>query len=98
MSEKTSIYIFVDDRDRILAYQDSREIPEDMTGWVFIPADENDKYNLDQSHYFEDGLYTVDGIPLYKWKDLMVLSRTADEIAADWMKLQSTVKEKEGTS
>ena len=42
-----------------------------------------DRYNLCQSHYFEGGIYTTDGIPRYKLQDGKALERTEEEIAAD---------------
>lgn len=96
MDEKNEhIYIFVDDRNRIIDYKDGTTIPEDVTNWIFIPRNEKEKYNLNQSHCFEGGLYTPDGIPMYKWEDDMVISRTADEVAADWIKLDITTEKGE---
>ena len=89
---QSKVYIRVDEHDRIVVCDGGYTTPEDLTGWIYLDAGEGDKYNLCQSHYFEGGLFTEDGIPLYKWKDGMVISRTTDEIAADFVKLHTTAK------
>ena len=80
---KSSVYILTDDQDRITRCDGGYSTPSDLTGWIKIDEGTGDKYNLCQSHYFEDGLYTMDGIPLYKWDGQAAQRRTDDEIAAD---------------
>ena len=57
--------------------------PEDLTGWTYIDEGTGDKYNLCQSHYFDGGLYDVDGIPRYKLVDGAPTLRTDAEMEAD---------------
>ena len=42
-----------------------------------------DRLNLAQTHYFEGGLYTDDGIPRYKLEDGQTAARTDEEIEED---------------
>ena len=79
----SSVYILTDDQKRIIKCDGGYSTPSDLTGFIKIDEGTGDKYNLCQSHYFKDGLYTVDGIPLYKYVDGEVIARTEAEIAAD---------------
>ena len=58
-------------------------MPEDLAGWTYIDEGTGDKYNLCQSHYFDGGLYDVDGIPRYKLVDGAPVLRTDAEMEAD---------------
>ena len=80
---ESKVYIQTDDRGRVTRCEGGYTTPADLTGWAYIDEGTGDRYNLAQSHYFPDGLYTFDGIPLYKWDGTQVLPRTNDEIAAD---------------
>jgi len=80
---KSSVYILTDDQNRITRCDGGYTTPADLTGWIKIDEGTGDKYNLCQSHYFEGGLYTFDGIPLYKYTNGAVQPRTDNEIAAD---------------
>lgn len=80
---KSSVYILTDEQNRITRCDGGYSTPPDLTGWIKIDEGTGDKYNLCQSHYFEGGMYTYDGIPLYKWDGQAVQPRTDDEIAAD---------------
>lgn len=80
---KSPVYISIDDQNRITRCDGGYSAPADLTGWIKIDEGTGDKYNLCQSHYFETPLYTMDGIPMYKWDGQAAQRRTDDEIAAD---------------
>lgn len=80
---KSKVYVMLDDQDRITHIEGGYTTPENLTGWVQIDEGAGDRYNLCQSHYFADGIYTTDGIPRYKLVDGQAVERTEDEIAAD---------------
>ena len=80
---KSSVYILTDGQNRITRCDGGYSMPADLTGWMKIDEGTGDKYNLCQSHYFEGGLYTCDGIPLYTWDGQAVQRRTDAEIEAD---------------
>ena len=80
---KSKVYIQTDDQGRILRCEGGYTTPADLTDWVEIDEGTGDRYNLCQSHYFEGGLYTTDGIPRYKWDGTKTVERTEDEIEAD---------------
>lgn len=80
---KSKVYIKTDDRGRILRCDGCYTTPADLTGWIEIDEGTGDKYNLCQSHYFDGGLYTMDGIPRYKWDGSAAVLRTEDELKAD---------------
>lgn len=80
---KSSVYILTDEQNRITRCDGGYSMPADLTGWMKIDEGTGDKYNLCQSHYFEGGLYTYDGIPLYTWDGQAVQRRTDAEIEAD---------------
>lgn len=80
---KSAVYVQTDDQGRITRCEGGYTTPADLTGWVQIDEGAGDRYNLCQSHYFEGGLYTPDGIPRYKLVDGQAVERTAEEMAAD---------------
>lgn len=84
MNENTSkVYVLTDDQSRITRCEGGYTTPADLTGWVQIDEGTGDRYNLCQSHYFDGGLYTDDGIPRYKLADGAPVLRSDEEIEAD---------------
>ena len=81
--EQSNVYIQTDNQGRILRCEGGYTTPADLTDWVEIDEGTGDRYNLCQSHYFEGGLYTHDGIPRYRWDGSQALLRTDEEIEAD---------------
>ena len=55
----------------------------DIFEWIFIDEGTGDKYNLCQSHYFDGGLYTDDGICRYVYENGETRLRTEQEMEAD---------------
>lgn len=80
---KSKVYVMADELSRITRCEGGYTTPSDLTGWTQIDEGTGDKYNLCQSHYFDGGLYTEDGIPRYKIVDGLAVERTPQEIAAD---------------
>ena len=82
-TQKSKVYIQTDTDGRILRCEGGCTTPSDMTGWTKIDEGTGDKYNLCQSHYFAGGLYTMDGIPSYRWDGSAAVLRTEEELEAD---------------
>lgn len=80
---KSKVYIQADDAGRIFRCEGGYTTPSDLTGWIEIDEGTGDKYNLCQSHYFDGGLYTMDGIPRYRWDGSAAALRTEEELEAD---------------
>ena len=80
---KSKVYIQVDSDGRILRCEGGYTTPVDLAGWQEIDEGNGDRYNLCQSHYFDGGLYTVDGIPRYRWDGSAAVLRTEEELEAD---------------
>lgn len=80
---KSKVYIKTDTEGRILRCEGGYTTPADLTGWAYIDEGTGDRYNLAQSHYFEGGLYTMDGIPRYKWDGSAAVERTEEELEDD---------------
>ena len=81
---KSHVYIKTDEQNRIVRCEGEYSLPSDLSGWSLI--DEGapcDKRNLAQSMYFDGGLYTMDGIPRYKWDGTQAALRTEEELEAD---------------
>lgn len=82
---KSKVYILTDDLGRITrcegGYTESNI--KDASFWKYIDEGTGDRYNLCQSHYFDGGLYTMDGIPRYKYEGGTAVLRTDAEIEAD---------------
>ena len=84
MNLKSHVYIKIDEQGRITRCEGEYSLPSDLSGWILI--DEGapcDKRNLAQSMYFDGGLYTMDGIPRYRWDGTQTVLRTEDELEAD---------------
>lgn len=80
---KSKVYVKADAGGRIVRCEGGYTTPADLSGWVQIDEGTGDKYNLCQSHYFADGLYTSDGISRYKLQNEKPVERTEEEIQAD---------------
>ena len=80
---KSKVCIKTDDQGRILRCEGGYTTPSDLTGWIEIDEGTGDKYNLCQSHYFDGGLYTMDGICRYVWDGEQCVLRSEDELDAD---------------
>lgn len=80
---KSKVYIQTDADGRILRCEGGYTTPSDLTGWLEIDEGDGDRYNLCQSHYFDGGLYTMDGIPRYRWDGSTAILRTDEELEAD---------------
>ena len=81
---KSHVYIKTDEQNRIVRCEGEYSLPSDLSGWILI--DEGapcDKRNLAQSMYFDGGLYTMDGIPRYRWDGSAAVLRTEEELDAD---------------
>ena len=88
---KSKVYIQTDAEGRILRCEGGYTTPSDLTGWTEIDDGYGDRYNLCQSHYFDGGLYTLDGVPRYKLADGVPALRTEEEIAAEQASLPTPV-------
>lgn len=82
-NEKSAVYIMTDNENRVTRCEGGYTTPENLFGWIKIDEGVGDRFNLCQTHYFDGGLYTRDGIPLYRWDGQTVYQRTEEEIAAD---------------
>ena len=80
---KSKVYIQTDTEGRILRCEGGYTTPSGLTGWIEIDEGVGDKYNLCQSHYFDGGLYTMDGIPRYRWDGTQAVERSEEELEED---------------
>lgn len=83
---KSRVYAKLDEQNRILAIEGEYSLSniQNFDEWTQIEEGEPcDRLNLAQSHYFEGGLFTDDGIPRYKWTGREAVARTETEIEAD---------------
>ena len=80
---KSKVYVQVDSYGHIIRCEGGYTTPADLTGWIEIDEGTGDKYNLCQSHYFDGGLYTIDGIPRYRWDGYAAVLRAEEELEAD---------------
>lgn len=83
MIMKSKVYIKTDTAGKITRCEGGYTAPKDLTGWTYIDEGNGDRYNLCQSHYFDGGLYTMEGIPRYKYADGVCSLRSDAEIDAD---------------
>ena len=80
---KSKVYIKTDENNQIIRCEGGYTTPENLEDWTYIDEGTGDKYNLCQSHYFEGGLYDVDGILRYKLADGVPVLRSDAEMEAD---------------
>ena len=81
---KSRVYILLDEKERIVRIEGEYSLPSDLTGWVLVEEGAPcDRLNLAQRHYLEGGLYTMQGIPRYKYEDGVCVLRSEAEMAAD---------------
>ena len=80
---QSKVYIQTDTEGRIVRCEGGYTTPADTTCWIEIDEGTGDKYNLCQSHYFDGGLYTEDGIPRYEWTGEAAVLRSEDAIEQD---------------
>lgn len=80
---KSKVYIKTDAQNRIIRCEGGYTTPAGLSGWIYIDEGTGDRYNLCQSHYFDGGTFTADGIPRYKLADSKPVLRSEEEIAAD---------------
>lgn len=81
---KSKVYIQTDTEGRIVRCEGEYTLPADLDGWTLIEEGPPcDRLNLAQSHYFDGGLYTMDGIPRYRWDGSSAILRTEEELEAD---------------
>ena len=80
---QSKVYIKTDTEGRILRCEGGYTTPADITGWIEMDEGTGDRYNLCQSHYFDGGLYTDDGIHRYRWDGSAAILRSEDELEAD---------------
>ena len=81
---KSRVYIRTDEHGRITRCEGEYTLPSDLDGWTLIEEGQPcDRLNLAQSHYFDGGLYTMDGIPRYRWDGTQAVERTEEELEAD---------------
>ena len=80
---KSRVYILLDEKERIVRIEGEYSLPSDLTGWVLIDEGYGDRYSLAQSHYLDGGLYTMQGIPRYKYEGGACVLRSDAEIAED---------------
>ena len=83
--QKSKVYVLLDERNRVLRCEGGYTMSniDDVSKWTYIDDGTGDRYNLCQSHYLDGGLYTMQGIPRYKYEDGACVLRSEAEIAAD---------------
>lgn len=89
-TSKSRVYILLDEKERIVRIEGEYSLPADLTGWVKIDEGYGDRFSLAQSHYLDGGLYTMQGIPRYKYKDGACVLRSEEEVEADRAALPPT--------
>lgn len=80
---KSKVYIKIDADGCIVSCDGGYTTPTDLTDWIEIDEGTGDRYNLCQTHYFDGGLYTDDGIPRYEWNGEAAVLRSEDAIEKD---------------
>ena len=86
---KSHVYIKVDEQGRIVRCEGEYTLPSDLDGWILIDEGQPcDRLNLAQSHYFPGWLYTMDGIPRYRWDGKQAVERTEEELETDRSAIQ----------
>lgn len=83
---KSKVYVLLDSQNRIIRCEGQYTLSniQNIDEWTLIEEGTPcDRLNLAQSHYFDGGLYTLDGICRWKYVDGAAVLRTDAEIEAD---------------
>jgi len=80
---KYKVYVKIDAQNRIIRCEGGFSKPTDLADWSVVDEGTGDRYYLCQSHYFDGGLYTADGVSRWKLENNAPILRTDDEIEAD---------------
>ena len=75
------VYVQTDEQNRITAVNSSAFVSAEWG--TEIDHGTGDRYHHAQGNYFDQPLYTEDGIPRYKLVDGKAVERTEEEIQAD---------------
>lgn len=83
--QKSKVYVLLDERSRVLRCEGGYTMSniDDVSQWTYIDEGTGDRYNLCQSHYLNGGLYTMQGIPRYKFEAGACVLRSEAEIVED---------------
>ncbi len=83
--QNSKVYVLLDERNRVLRCEGGYTVSniDDVSKWTYIDEGMGDRYNLCQSHYLDGGLYTMQGIPRYKYEGGACVLRGEAELAAD---------------
>lgn len=77
-------YITIDSQGRIISgWSDGPHPERDTTDAICINEQGGYQFRLYPGGEENPPLYTMDGIPLYKWDGVQAIPRTEEEIAAD---------------
>ena len=81
MEFKYKVFVQTDEQNRITAINSSAFVPAEWG--TEIGNGTGDRYHHAQGNYFDQPIYTEDGIPRYKLVDGKAVERTEEEIQAD---------------
>lgn len=83
--QKSKVYVLLDERSLVLRCEGGYAMSniDDVSQWTYIDEGTGDRYNLCQSHYLAGGLYTMQGIPRWKYEGGACVLRSEAEIAED---------------
>ena len=90
------VYARLDSAGNITAVHSSAFL-DDHTDWTLIDEGTGDRYHHAQGNYLDGGLYTPDGIHLYRWDGTQVIHRTEEEIEADRAAIPPVIDPQEDT-
>lgn len=93
----SKVYIQTDANGRVIRCEGGYTMSniDDVAQWTCIDEGSGDRYNLCQSHYFESGLYTEDGLCRWVYENGACRRRTEAEVAADREARDAKLKEDE---
>lgn len=83
---RSRVYILTDAAGRITRVEGEYTLGSiaDLSAWTLLEEGPPcDRLNLAQSHYFDGGLYTEDGVLRWKYEDGACALRSEDELSAD---------------
>ena len=68
---RSKVYILLDENGNILRCEGGYTVSniDAPSEWVLIDEGTGDRYNLCQTHYFDGGLYTDDGVCRWKYEN-----------------------------
>lgn len=82
IQQNYKVYVKIDEKSRIIAINSSAFL-DNTESWIKIDEGLGDRFHHAQGNYFDNSIYTEQGVPRYKLVDGKAVERTSEEISVE---------------